>query len=310
MKFTQILALLAMVMMLALSSCDENTTDPVDDTLKKPAAPTAIMANSSEVNGEATISLKWTKSVSEGTADFANYELTILNAANAPVGNIITLAAGATSYTVASNLLTQGEIYKFELRAVNKDFDSDAATISWSPAWRFVEEPSTGFALELYGNKSDYGSGLDFYSDTDQGPIVVSVSKGSQWNIGFDDKDGLKIGSAGALSYNINPGLTEITATSVWDATNLDDLYFDKPLNQYSFSESTIDLSKYSSDIVFIARAETAAGSGKFNYVRVFVDYENGSFVRDAGTDNQYIVVYLSYQAEVDVPYAQIGQAK
>lgn len=308
MKFSQILALLAMVMLLALSSCDENTTDPIDDTLSKPAAPTGIMANSSEVNGEATISLKWTKSTSEGTTDFANYELTILNAANAPVGNIITIAGGTTMYSVASNLLTQGEIYTFELRAVNKDFDSDVATISWSPAWRFTAE-DTGAPLELYGSQSDFGSGLEFYNDGAQGPIVLSVKSGDDWNIGFDDKSGLKIGSAGALSYNINPGLTEITASSVWDATNLDELYFDKPLDQYTFSESTIDLTKYSSDIVFIARAETAAGSGKFNYVRVLVDYDNGSFVRDAG-NNQFIVVHLSYQAEVDVPYAKIDQAK
>lgn len=308
MKLTKLLALLALSFAIVLTSCEEDTNDPIDNTLPKPAAPTDLMANSyeSETDG-ATISLKWTPSTSEGTANFANYELTILNENNAPVGNVMTLSATDNPYMIDANLLDQGMKYTFELRAVNADEQSDAATIIWSPAWRFVED--AGFPLELYGSEAQFGSGLDLYDDDAQGSVVRTVSSGDMWNLGFDDRNGnLYIGSASALSYNVTPEDAEISEM-VWEVESLDDQYFDQALDQYTFKTGVVDLSQYNSSIAFIARVETSAGTGVYNYARVFVHYDNG-FVRDAGTDDQYIVVQVSYQAIEDVPYAKIGKAE
>ena len=142
----------------------------------------------------------------------------------------------------------------------------------------------------------------------------MTVGEGANWNIGFDDKDGkLVIGSASQLSYSITPKDAEIFDVP-WEGVNLNTQYFSKALNDasYTYSASTIDLTQYNSDIVFLARVETSVGTNVYNYVRVFVDYDeaNNTFVRDAGTSNQFIIVELSYQAEVDVPYAKTAQAK
>jgi hypothetical protein len=309
MKLTKLLALLALSFAILLTSCEEDTNDPIDNTLPKPAAPTDLMANSYETDADgATISLKWTPSTSEGTTNFANYELTILNENNAPVGNVMTLSATDNPYTIDANLLDQGMVYTFELRAVNADEESDAATIMWSPAWRFVED--SGFPLELYGVNGDFGSGLDLYDDGAQGTVVRTVNSGDMWNLGFDDRNGnLLFGSASALSYNVTPEDAEIMEM-VGLVSSLNDMYFDKPLDEYNYNTRAIDLTQYNQSIALVVRVETSAGTGVYNYARVYVDYGPNGFVRDAGTDNQYIVVQVSYQAEVDVPYAKIGKAE
>lgn len=305
MKITKVLALLSLMMILALSSCDENTTDPVDNNLAKPAPPTAMMAASIDDNGEATVGLKWTASTSEGTANFARYELTILNSSNAPVGNIINITTD-NPFIVPATILNKGEVYTFELRAVNADSSSEAASIKWSPAWRFTTDQ--GFPIELYGSKSSFGSGLDLYDDDAQGAAVRSVSTGDMWNLGFSDKDGkLLFGSASTLGYNITPEDAEI-ADFVDVIGNFNESYFDKPLDQYNYSKNNIDLTQYNNSLSLVVRVRNS--SGKYNYARVFIDYGSNGFVRDAGTDNQFIVVQVSYQAEVDVPYAKIDQAK
>lgn len=309
MKLSKLLALFVLSFALVLTSCEEDTSDPIDNTLDKPAAPTELMATSFMSDDGETIKLRWLPSASEGTANFSNYELTILNENNSPVGNVINVNATDNPYMVDPILLDPGAVYTFELRAVNADKASDVTSISWSPAWRFVEE-STGIPLELYGSQSGFGSGLDLYNDADQGPLVLTVGSGDDWNLAFDDKNGnLHFGSASALSYNVTPEDAEV-ATQVGLVTSLNEMYFDKALNEFTFQKGYLDLKQYNQSIAVIVRVETSAGSGSYNYARVFIDYGPNGFVRDAGTDNQYILVQVSYQAEVDVPYAKIGKAE
>jgi hypothetical protein len=289
-------ALFAAAMMCALVAvgCNENTDDPVTGA---PSAPTGLMANSKDFQ---TVNLKWTASASASSADFSAYEL-IVTPANGTAGAPITIAKGATTYSVTG--LTEGTVYTFSLKAkstATTNNTSSAATVQWSPATRYS-------GVKLYETASaDFGSGIDLSNGTG---AVTKVSNGSNWDLALDTRviNGVidnGLGSPSVLTYTItNPRATLISSKVVSSgATSLDDVFEtqalgDAAVNMKPDSARYIRVDNFSNNIVFFAR--TVEG----NFAKILVKAAGGKLLQGT-SPNRYVEMDISYQSAVNVPYA------
>jgi hypothetical protein len=309
MKLTKLISMLAVILMSAIifTSCEETTGDPIDPNNPVPEAPGSIAAVSID---NSTVKLKWEASPSESNDLFDGYALIVTPGAAAP----ITIPAGTTEYTVTN--LTEGDVYTFSLTAEYSNGESSSTVaIDWSPASRYTEV--FGETIKLYGSSSSVGSGLDLYDDTEDGPMVRSVSSSNMWNFAFDDRNGAKFGTAGegVIEYNWSAGAPQSGQLGgdeqnkiVYLVESLDEAYETQSLvDDMVYSYKAYDLEEFSDAAGVIFYARVADANGNYNYARILVKNTANGYVQSDALGN-YIELEISYQNETNVPYAGIEQ--
>ena len=209
--------------------------------------------------------------------------------------------------------LQDGEIYSFEIKAryTSSEESINGAIIEWSPAGRY-EFTGNGVTIKLYESNSSLGSGLDLFYPDDNAPAIWPVDDGDLWNLGIYTRNQgeLQFGSAGLISYNFigTPNSAEIS-TTYWDADDIDNTLETQALDTYDYDEILIDLldaGLQQSSKVFYVRV-TEPGESDYNYAKVLVKYQNGSFLQGT-SPNRYIECVVSYQSAPGVPYAKTPQ--
>ncbi len=209
--------------------------------------------------------------------------------------------------------LQDGEVYSFEIKAryTSSEESVNGAIIEWAPAGRY-EFTGNGVTIKLYESNSSLGSGLDLFYADDSAPAVWTVDDGDLWNLGIYTRNQgeLQFGSAGLFSYNFigTPNSAEIS-TTYWDADDIDNTLENQALDNYQYDEILIDLldaSLQQSSKVFYVRV-MEPGENDYNYAKVLVKYQNGSFLQGT-SPNRYIECVVSYQSAPGVPYAKTPQ--
>lgn len=298
MKQFKIFAVMVLFAAFIFTAC-ENTTNPTNPQV--PNAPTNLMATSSS---STEVSVKWTPSTSESDPLFAGYVLTVTGGgAMAPIA----LTAAQNPYKVAG--LQEGTVYTFSLKAkFTNDEVSDAATVQWSPAARFIDNENDA-PIRVYETASTYGSGLVVYNPDTQKPKSAKVSDGASWTLGLYTKNSeIAIGSPKSLSYTYGtqPGTVEIG--NIFTGVNsLDEVYGSQALSSMTFSEKKIDLTQYTSNIVIVLRYHMT-GQTDWNYAKVLVKYTSGAFLQGIA-DNRYVECIVSHQLVTGVAYSRIISA-
>lgn len=262
------------------------------DTITPPAPPTNLMANSKDLQ---SVNLKWTASASASAADFSAYEL-VVTPANGTAMAPITIAKGATKYTVAG--LTEGTVYSFSLRsksAATTNNMSNAVVVQWSPATRYS-------GIRLYETaSSQFGAGIDLSTGE-----VLKFSSAANWDIALDTRviNGVvddALGAPSLLTYNIsNPRNTLISAKIITNASSLDDVFETDVLGAGGMKPDSaryIHIAEFSGSFVFFAK--TIDG----NFAKILVKSTNGKLLQGTAP-NRYVELDISYQSAANVPYA------
>lgn len=209
---------------------------------------------------------------------------------------------------------------------------SDTITKTWAGADRLPVSAGTP-AMLFSSASSDEGSGLQVWDDIEGKLMVRKVANGKLWNYGLDTKTAGKVwfGSARSLQYNFpetpalngmimaEPGTTEnlgfFYASSLddWDGTNIE---YNTDLSTFSYLTGAVDLNTLKSaqltekgGVMMIGRIPAAGSTDEYNYVRMFIDYDetNESWLFNDGNGSEefdHLRVYISYQSDSSVPYA------
>ncbi len=310
MKTTKYSAFLISALMFAFFaiSCD-STTDP-DPVEEKPNAPTNLMALS--VN-ESTIHLKYDISTSETNSLFQDYLLTY-NEVGSTSTKTMAVARGVNPIIVPE--LNEGKIYEFKLiaRYTNGEVSSGAATVKWSPAARFeksVFDPDA--PIRVYETASNFGSGLQIYNSSQNGPMSRTIANSGDWDLGIRT-DGMVVnfGSATKLNYNYSttPQPT-FMFTEYYLASSLNAVFDSKAMDEgdrnTKYVEVTIDLATISGtqNAIFYVR-KYQPGQPLYNYAKIMLVRNpiSGGFLH-GNSPNRHIIVHVSYQRVADVPYAK-----
>jgi hypothetical protein len=313
-KFSSYLAMIA-ISLLMFTACGEDDTDGpviVDPLNPTPAPVTRLFAGTTD---ETTIYLQWTHSASFDSTWFGKY---IVIAKNMTTQAIDTNDVPASNSVETQNTIyfeyddaTNGTIYDFTILAVSDSgVTSTPETISWATS-KFFETNDNGAEIKIYGSDSDFGSGLQLYGDG-LAPTIWKVADQAKWNLGLTTAGGvIKFGSASMLGYSTVTSPADAAISQIMETTDvetLDQLILNGDISGENFEKRVIDLtasnvtSKQNS-ITFFVRTGTA---GNYNYARVMILKSNGSFLQDAGEDNEFVQVYVSYQTATGVPYAKI----
>lgn len=270
-----------------------------------PAAPTGIMATSLD---DETVGLKWTKSADADESFFGGYMLEVTPGGMAPIA----IAADAEMYAVTG--LDAGMEYTFELKSIwtDGDLESVPATITWSPAFRFTTD-AVDQEIKVYESSSSFGSGLDLFDEALEGPKTYKTSGTNSGMINFAIKtegDQIWVGSPLEMTYNWGgDDPMDLEVGNVYEnITSLDDIYDSEALNTaYSFMPKVIDVADaaeydQNSNLAMVVRVKNADDT--YNYAKIMlVPATGGGFLHGTAPD-RYVVIEVSYQKEVDVPYA------
>jgi len=244
--------------------------------------------------------LKFDASTSENDGGFSGYTLDIAPGVFATK----TLTKAQTVYDVTG--LTEGTVYTFTIKSKNGDQESVGATITWSPATRFINNVN-GDIIKVYEYASSFGSGLDFYDASGNAPKVYTVANGAYWNIGLDTRTSgsIILSSPDLLNYNFGtqPGVTEISQ-SYFDTNDLNTVFDSQALDAGPFAERSIDLSTLdvTTGVVFICRVKEGSNT-TWTYAKLLIKKTGGSFLQGAAP-NRYLECEVSYQKVAGVPYA------
>lgn len=309
MKITKYSAFLISALMFAFFaiSCDDNTTDP-DPVKEKPNAPTNLMALS--VN-ETTIHLKYDISTSETNTLFQDYFLTY-NEVGSTSTKTMAVAKGVNPIIVPE--LSEGKIYEFKLvaRYTNGEVSATAATVKWSPAARF-ELTVNDAPIRVYETASSFGSGLQIYYATENGPRARTIANSGDWDLGIRT-EGMVVnfGSATKLNYNYSttPQPTFIL-TDYFLANSLNAVFDSKAMDEgdrnTKYVETTIDLATIPGTLnaIFYVR-KYQPGQTRYNYAKIMLirNPVSGGFLH-GDAPNRHILAQISYQRVADVPYAK-----
>jgi hypothetical protein len=294
-KFGMYLSVLAMAL-IVMTSCkkDDDPVTPVDNP--KPSAAKDLMATSNDSNA---IYITWSPSDSASSALFDGYQITVIKpTVMAPVN------VGKNDTVCNLTGLQQGLAYEIQVVAkyTNGEY-SPAITTTWATAKTFTKDVY-GDQIRLYAtNVLDQGSGLNFYDADSKGPKVLRTADFENWCIGFNNATAgsLKIGHPDVIGYNKTTS-KDVEIGPMYGADDALETNSFNSLDTYAYSKQSFDLSTESQSVVFLARVKDS--DNKYNYVKVLVVYENGSFIHtDQARD--YIVVKLSYQTLAGLPYAK-----
>ena len=294
---------LSIALVLTLTSCEEETTNPPEPPVA-PNAPTDLMATSIDAQ---TVKLKWTAPAAGQTP--TGYVISIVDENDAKIDRSV---SGAATTTAAIDGLTEGMIYEFTVRAVNDTARSaPTSTIMWSPATR------TTTTLLLYETASDLGSGIELPSDAG-----LTIATGGRWDLCLDTRDELfDIGSPRVSSYTNtenppkfpNGETARLTLIGLaWtDVASLDDIYESADLvtvsgGTGSLTETLIrfnDANTQGKPFAFVVKTENG------NFAKVLVKASGGKLLQGTAPD-RYVELEVSYQSEIDVPYAGVDQTR
>jgi hypothetical protein len=309
MSYSKLLAVLfaSLLMGFFVTSCSDD--GPTDPTNEKPAAPTNLMALS--VN-ETTIHLKYDISASEQNSLFQDYFLSYWVVGETANPMTMTVAKGVNPIAVTG--LSEGKIYQFQLVARYKNNESSTASadVKWAPAARF-DETIFDSPIRLYEKASSFGSGVQIYYSSEDGPRTRTVSDGADWDLGLEtDGNTIMFGSASKLGYNFQtqPQPT-FMLTDYFLANALNDIFDSRAMDDgdrnSKYTEHTRDLATItgSQNAIFYVR-KYQPGKTRYNYAKIMVERNplSGGFLHGVAP-NRHVILYISYQRVEDVPYAK-----
>lgn len=296
-NFKSLFAALVLAAM-AFSACSESTS-PAGNNGNAPNAPTKLMATSKDAN---SILISWTPSTSESNTDFAGYWVTVTPG----LFQSQLISKGQNPFSITN--LTEGTVYTITVAAQNSNGDrSTAATVIWSPASRFQGSQ----ALQVYSYNSSKGSGINLWDASANGPKVLTVANKAQWDLGFDDQNGMvKFGSASQVSFGSGTptSITEVS-TEYFPANSLDETFDSQAMDTYAgYSQRLQDMTVFTGDnkgVVLYVRTKDNS-SAAWHYAKVLIkrNTTNNSFVFGSGND-KYLNLEISYQNGENVPYAR-----
>lgn len=302
MKWTKNLLTIAMMiaMMSFFTACDDDS--PTEPDKEKPDAPTNLMATS--IN-ESTIHIKWDAPSTLDNDLFESYQVTYYPEGGT-AGEALESVEAGQPFPLTN--LTNGTVYVIEVVTVYSNGESsDATTMMWAPAMRFEQVDAN--TIRVYDSQASAGSGLVLFDSFLETPSVETVANIAIWNLGLDTKVAgtVKFGSASQLDYNGAATAASAHIGNLTAVNSLNDLFDSEAMDMKQYSESAPDLNAIDTQgaggIAFYVRAESET-AGIYNYAKVFVKYENGSFLKEDGLGS-YVEVVISYQKEAGVPYAK-----
>lgn len=304
-KICSYLAMLAFSVFMLTACGDDEEDPPLTPENPTPKPVTELYAGSTS---ETSIRVEWTHSTSVDSTWFGNYRMIVEDMTTSKLDS--TVIVKGQSYYDRTNAVN-GTTYKFTIEAVSDSGKvSTPASISWATS-KFFEKNDNSADIKVYGSKSQFGSGLELYGDGNA-PTIHKVANGSKWNLGLYTTGGvIKFGSASALGYTTvtNPADAEITAIqSSIDTNKLESTLLNGDLTGFTFSKQALDLTSAPATskehgITFFVKVGN-------NYARVIVLKKNGSYLQDAGSNDEYVQVLVSYQTKSGVPYAKIFAGK
>lgn len=261
---------------------------------------------------ETTIHLKYDISSSETNSLFQDYFLTYWESGT--TGTPMTMAVAKGVNPIAVTGLAEGKIYEFELvaRFTNNENSETAAKVKWSPAARF-ELTVNDAPIRIYETASNFGSGLQIYYGSENGPRARTIQNGQEWDLGVrTEGNTILFGSATKLTYNY-PTDPEPTfmLTDYWLANSLNDVFDSKAMDEgdrnTKYSEYTLDLATVTGtqNAVFYVR-KYQPGQTRYNYAKIMVkrNLTSGGFLH-GDAPNRHLLLEISYQKVSDVPYAK-----
>lgn len=241
-----------------------------------------------------------------------------------------TMSSATSQVTITG--LAENTAVEFSVWAVFADESvSEISTKTWAGADRLPM--SSGNPVMLYSSSSTAnGSGLQVWDDLTGDAAVLKVADGLRWNFGLDTKtDGeVEFGSATKLNYTfatapaldgelaVDPntqGAAYYFASSL-DNWNPADAGLNDDLSTLDYVSSELNLNDFNTSsslktlggVVLIGRVPNADGG--HNYLRMFIAYDvdNESWLFNDGDGSDpaedHLRVFISYQKEADVPYA------
>ncbi|MFA6571665.1 MAG: fibronectin type III domain-containing protein [Bacteroidota bacterium] len=299
MKFRILIVLFAFAGIL-ISACNE-TTNPTDNP--KPQAVSNVRASTLNAT---EIKIRWDASPSKADALFEGYEVRI----SPGTFNPISVNKSQTELTISN--LTEGTVYTFKVLAkfTNGEYSTELP-VTWSPATRFINNNNNA-PIYVYEYASLLGSGLDFFSEADGTPKILTVANSQYWNFALDTRVAgtIEIGSPNAVGYNWsggNPPVTEISSDRIWDSPSLDSVFDSQALSAASFQERTVwlddpALNIQSGGVVIVMRTKEG-NSAEWTYVKIWIKKTANGWLQGS-SPNRYIECVLSYQKVPGVPYA------
>ncbi len=258
-------------------------------------APTELMARS---ENKTSVSLKW-----KVVADAVKY---MVKYGDGLEKEVISSITGEQYAMITIENLDEGTVYSFDVHAISSANNASPATsIDWAPAYRF--EAIEANAIKMYEADATFGSGLDLFNEADGTPKILTVANSNDWNLGLYAKNGeLQFGSASKISFNwggATPEKCELGQILAQANVNLNDLYDSEAMDQATYAEELFDLNAtdlQGKNILFFVKVPNGTN---YNYAKVLVNGEGGFLKGNA--PNRYIEVTISYQKEVNVPYAK-----
>lgn len=299
-KMNFLWALIA-VLGLSFTACEEDSTTTEPTVTPTAVAPTNLRA---AAKSETSILLRWDNAVSQDSTWYKGFEITATpsNGGAAITKTIAKTVAQPYEFTG----LTNGVKYAFVIKGVNTAnvVSSSSAQLMWAPSMVWTDP------YKMYIFTSSNGSGLSLYDATNKKPMNLKAAEKTKWHLGFDDRDSkLVFGSASLISIGSGTPADICEIGSVYfEGSSLDQVFSNESLVDMKDGTTTITYSPNSFDLktlnatnnlIFLVRIKTA-GTTNWNYAKVMIEKGANGFLQ---TD--HIVVYVSYQTAVDVPYAK-----
>lgn len=295
-------SIIAALFVVAMIGCNENTTGPVSPTA--PGAPTSLMAQS---KSQTSIGVKW-------DAPLAGVTPTGYSVEYNEMGSTTIMKKSVGSSTVMTDItgLTDGKIYEIKVYAVNDTARSAASNmVAWAPARR-----GSGTFLLYTSNNSTKGSGLSIFRQANANPTVLTIDKGDEWDICFDDLTNAadpRVASPGQTNFvdanyqfpNKKDARVVYWGAQLTNVMSLDDIYETAALSvpatggEKFYSLNTIGGTSNWGSVIATKNAD-----GTYNYAKILLKRSTtGKFVFGAAAD-AYIEVEVSYQTVANLPYA------
>jgi hypothetical protein len=155
---------------------------------------------------------------------------------------------------------------------------------------------------------------LEIHNADGNAPKTWKMANAANWNLGLYTKDGKVIfGSAAALGYTgtftNSASITSILTQkdgSAFNAKDLNELLLSNDLSTMSYSSSYIDLTSSHATAVADGIAIFAKTHDN-HYAKIVIlrNGDNGGYLHNAGTNDEYIHCLVSWQPTAGLPYAK-----
>ncbi|MCE2502716.1 MAG: hypothetical protein J4G05_01465 [Chlorobi bacterium] len=324
MKFKHLLmsGLIALLAGFYVVGCNENPIDPDPPTVD-PDPPTVEPATGLQAVslGAESVGLKWNASTTSGVTYKVSW---IDNAATPSEGDF---NVGTDTETTVEGL-NGGPVYTFTVVAVVVEVDttnndttnneSEAATIDWAPADRYINDREKGGIIRIYARSvpsANKGTGVVIQQD---GAFNASVGASSQFLsqihliadvqansilIGapesFDDFDQHSQFRTDVQISDDSVELDPAVGLDGWyNSASLDNLFGMQSTGKFTISDQFTG----GVGVAFAMRW----GNNPFRYARIFVvPGSDGKLVQRDTDDDPFIEIRISNQTDQGIPYAK-----